>query len=168
MSKPWLAAAAVLSAACMLFVATRTPQPTALEGWHSQEQVWHPFLIIPSPLTSQALSPNSALAVQGLWRAPVMSQAQRELSRVRAEIRADRSLNARVARPIAPLSSLRFHQLPQTGSELGMKVFAGHMLCGVGETSCEHPCSAFHTITETERCVSSSPAFLDCTTILYL
>ena len=95
-----------------------------------------------------------------------MSQAQTELSRVRAEIRSDRALNARVARPVAPLSSLRvrdelhFHQLPQTGRELGMKVFAGHMLCGEGETSCEHPCSAFHTITETERCVSSSSVSL--------
>lgn len=70
---------------------------------------------------------------------------------MRAEIRADRVLNARVARPIAPPAALRFHQLPQTGREMGMKVFAGNMLCGVGETSCEHPCEAFHTITETER-----------------
>ncbi|KAJ1466451.1 hypothetical protein T484DRAFT_1922296 [Baffinella frigidus] len=131
-------AAAVLCAACVLFAATQIPQPTALEGWRSQEQ--------------------------GLWRAPVVSQAQQELSRVRAEIRADRVLNARVARPIAPPAALRFHQLPQTGREMGMKVFAGNMLCGVGETSCEHPCEAFHTITETEsdckcKCTANPHAF---------
>jgi len=30
------------------------------------------------------------------------------------------------------------------------KIFAGRMLCAQGETSCEHPCSAFHTISETD------------------
>jgi hypothetical protein len=82
---------------------------------------------------------------------PVLTQALRELAALRTEIRTDRRLNMQFSRQDdVPTSLPRFHQLPQTSKALGMKVFAGSMLCGPGETSCEHPCETFHSFTDTE------------------
>eukprot|EP00287_Rhodomonas_sp_CCMP768_P015700 CAMPEP_0196758188 /NCGR_PEP_ID=MMETSP1091-20130531/104055_1 /TAXON_ID=302021 /ORGANISM="Rhodomonas sp., Strain CCMP768" /LENGTH=448 /DNA_ID=CAMNT_0042106997 /DNA_START=9 /DNA_END=1356 /DNA_ORIENTATION=- len=42
-------------------------------------------------------------------------------------------------------------RVPQFAALQGQpNVFVGRMLCAEGETSCEHPCSAFHTISETD------------------